>query len=644
MRSNQRSRDVAAVATTGPTVPPSSLLLFLITCFLIQQPCGAYSTNPTTNSNPATAAMVSATTEPYAHHRTRHSGSYSHSPSCPQQCNCLREHHPSSPPSLRMNCHDRNFSGIEIPINLTQLSFTAVNVTILHSGTFGNAALLRNITWQNSDIEQIDHDAFYKLQRLYVLDLRKNRLDTVHGKAFHPLSELKLLNLSWNMLHDLPENIFEGLDKLEELSLSHNELHVIPFQVFAPLKLLQFLDLSYNTIALIPDDFFSSNQHIISLYMQGNSLASLSSQSFACLTDLRTLDLSNNSLRNLPRNLFSGLRNLQYLHLGKNLLQQLSSNSFHGLDKLAWLNLSDNPLQYLPAKLFSPCSNLDTLIIANTELKVLLDSDFNGLANLKTLIINNNEYLREIDDHTLVHCSNLQHIDFSGNNLTKLPQSLSTLTNVQKLNLGRNPWTCDCRMLWFLRWSKNRTLVQNELLCASPSYINAKRSNMLHTLRGLNCKATRLLSSTPPHLYELGSDGLLECSFTGSPSPSITWITPMNLALHWNPNPTMPDEFSKHPYAHYSNLSVISVEDSARVQVLENGTLYIRNILRSDCGRYTCFATNPTANVTAHVVLSIDPITIYRIKIVSISVGAAAALAFLLVVLFIQLLLYLYNR
>lgn len=645
MRSNQRSRDVASVASTRPTsLSPSLLLLLITSCFLIHQPHVAYSTVPTTNYNPAATAMASATTVLHPHHRTRHSGSFSHSPPCPQQCTCLHEHHSSSPYLFGMSCHDRDFGGIEIPINLTQLSFAVVNITVLHSSTFGNATFLRNITWQNSSIAQIDHDTFCNLKRLYVLDLSKNRLETVHEKTFHPLPELKLLNLSWNMLRDLPENIFEGLEELEELSLSHNELHVITFQVFAPLKLLRLLDLSYNTVALIPDDFFLSNQHMTSLFMQGNNLASLSSQSFIGLNDLRILDLSNNTLRNLPRNLFGGLQNLQYLNLGKNIIQELSSNSFHGLDKLTWLNLSDNPLLCLPTKLFRPCSNLDTLIIANTQLKVLLSTDFSGLTNLKTLIVNNNVYLREIDDHTLVHCPNLQHIDFSGNNLTKLPQSLSTLSNVQKLNLGSNPWTCDCRMLWFLRWSKNLTLVHNELLCASPSYINAKRSNMLHTLRGLNCKAAKLVSFTPLHLYGLGSDALLECSFAGSPSPSITWITPLNLALHWNPNPTTPDEFSKHPYAHYSNLTVISDEDNARVQVLENGTLYIRNILRSDCGRYTCFATNPTANVTAYVVLSIDPVTIYHIKIVSILVGAATAVAFLFVTLLTQLLRHMYRR
>jgi Leucine-rich repeat (LRR) protein len=543
-----------------------------------------------------------------------------------------------------MNCHDWGFAGIDIPVNLTQLSFVGVNVTALNAATFGNATLLRNVTWQNSGIVQIDYDTFHSLKKLEKLDLSKNKLDAVATKTFHPISELKLLNLSQNMLHDLPENIFEGLGKLEELSLSHNQFHVIPFQVFAPLKLLRLIDLSYNTIALIPDDFFLPNTNLISLLMQGNNLASLSSKSFAGLSNLRTLDLSNNTLHNLPRNLFSGLKTLKYLNLGKNLLHELSSNTLYGLNNLGWLNLSHNPLHCLPTKLLSPCSNLDTLIIANTQLEELLDTDLQGLANLNTLIVNNNVYLREINDYTLVHCPNLNHIDFSGNNLTKLPQSLSTLANVRELNLGSNPWACDCRMLWFLQWSKNLTFPPNEMLCASPSYIDAKRSNMLRTLRGLYCKATRLVSSTPPLLYRLGSDALLECSFDGSPSPSVTWITPTNLILHWNPNPSTPDDFSKHPYAHYSNGTVVSAEDNARVQVLDNGTLYIHNILRSDCGRYTCFATNPTGNVTAYVTLSVDPITIYHIKIISILVGAASALAFLFATLLIQLLKYVYHR
>ncbi|KAJ9588997.1 hypothetical protein L9F63_017692, partial [Diploptera punctata] len=623
MKFNHGSRDVTTNASSRPPFLSSSLFLLLMTsCFIFQQPHVAYSSMPT---NPATTTLT------YPHHRTRHSH---YPPPCPQQCSCSH---------IAINCHDREFSDIEV-LNITVLQLITVNISKLSITTFKNATSLLNITWQNSSIHQIEPDTFSNLKNLQTLDLSRNKLQAMHWKTFHPLLELKLLNLSYNMLHDLPENIFEGLEKLEELSLSFNQLHVIPFQMFASIKHLQLLDLSYNTIALLPDESFLPNHNIINLFLQGNSLTDLSSNSFAGLTNLKTLDISNNSLQILPSKLFGGLKNLRYLHLGRNFITKLSDNSLQGLNKLSWLNLSDNPMQILPVKLLIFCSNLETLIITHTQIDILQDSSFRGLSKLKSLVINNNEHLREIYDYSLIHCPNLEYIDFSGNNLTKLPQSLSTLTKIKNLKLGNNPWSCDCRMLWFLKWRKNISVTHDELQCASPPYANGKHNNMLLTLRGLNCKDTQLVNTTPPLLYELGTDALLECSFTGSPSPSITWVTPTNLAFHWSPSPTSLNEFSKHPNAHYSNLTLISSDDSARFKVLENGTLYIQNVLRSDCGVYTCFASNPTGNVTAYVTLNVDPITIYRIKIVSILVGAASALAFLFATLLVQLVAYLYHR
>ena len=624
MKYIEGSRDVA---TTRSSFLSSSLFLFLITyCFIFQQPHVAYSIMPT---NPATTA-----TETFTHHRTRHSGSSPHySQTCPKQCSCSH---------LAIDCHDRELNGIEVLPNITQLAFAYVNTSTISLETLRNATSLINVTWVNSGIEQLGPETFSSLKKLQVLDLSRNKLHAMHWRCFHPLPELKLLNLSHNKLQDLPENIFEGLEELEELSLSHNELHVIPFQMFASLKRLQLLDLSYNTIALLPDDSFLPNQNIINLFLQGNLLTDLSSHSFSGLSNLKTLDLSNNSLRILPRNLFGGLKNLRYLNLGKNSITELSNNSLHGLNKVSSLNLSENPLSVLPSKLLSPCSNLETLIISGTLLQAVQDISLRGLSLLKTLTISNNDNLREIYDYSLTHCPNLEYIDFSGNNLTKIPQSLSTLPKIKILKLGNNPWYCDCRMLWFLKWSKNFSFAHNDLHCTSP-YTNGKL-DMFVTLRGLNCKATQLVSTTPPLLYQLGTDALLECSFTGSPSPSITWVTPTSLAFHWNPNPVLPHQFSSHPDAHYSNLMPLRSDNNARIKVLENGTLYIQNILRSDCGIYTCFASNPTANATAQVTLRVDPITIYNIKIVSILVGAASALAFLFATLLVQFIRYLYQR
>lgn len=47
-----------------------------------------------------------------------------------------------------------------------------------------------------------------------------------------------------------------------------------------------------------------------------------------------------------------------------------------------------------------------------------------------------------------------RHLDLSNNSLTTLPrETLSTAPLLESLVLQANPWSCDCRMNWFLTWS-----------------------------------------------------------------------------------------------------------------------------------------------------------------------------------------------
>lgn len=47
-----------------------------------------------------------------------------------------------------------------------------------------------------------------------------------------------------------------------------------------------------------------------------------------------------------------------------------------------------------------------------------------------------------------------RHLDLSNNSLTTLPRkTLQTAPLLESLVLQANPWSCDCRMNWFLPWS-----------------------------------------------------------------------------------------------------------------------------------------------------------------------------------------------
>lgn len=50
--------------------------------------------------------------------------------------------------------------------------------------------------------------------------------------------------------------------------------------------------------------------------------------------------------------------------------------------------------------------------------------------------------------------SSSRHLDLSNNSLTTLPrETLTTAPLLETLVLQANPWSCDCRLGWFIRWS-----------------------------------------------------------------------------------------------------------------------------------------------------------------------------------------------
>ncbi|KPJ12130.1 Leucine-rich repeat and immunoglobulin-like domain-containing nogo receptor-interacting protein 2 [Papilio machaon] len=533
---------------------------------------------------------------------------------CPTACTCT---------SARLQC-----SNLTIPGN-------HLNKTII--AKYGTE--LRNITWTDSTVQDLDQDLFLGLYKLEYIDLSRNEIQRAKDELFARLNNLVYLNLSRNKIDDIPRSTFKFLDNLEILDVSHNHLHVIPFQVFGPLTRLKYLDISHNKIATFLDYFFKPNRQLKQLFLNNNSLVEITSKALVNLKELEILDLSANKLDYIPKSILDHFEHLTDLNLSYNNFQNISYDAFKKLYKLKWLDMGGNRLKWLPAGLFQNNENLETFYLDNTQITVIQNTNFKGLINLQRLFLRDNRNLSEIERYVFEDTPDITHLDISGNDLTFLPLSLEKLDKLKTLKINKNPWACDCRMAWFAAWAeKRKDIIRSDLSCR-----RAYPGDMLRVLNDTNCKPPQLISSSPLALYRLQSEARLECKFDGNPAPSITWITPTRDVFHWNPNPLVPDLFRKHGTAHDQYYRPIDNERS-RVRVLEDGSLLITDIHREDTGTYICYATNPSANVTAEVILNIDPMTMFEIKIYSLICGAFCAALFLGMTLLIQAIRYIFYR
>lgn len=529
-------------------------------------------------------------------------------------------------------CQSVNLNDITIPHGITKLTLNNVTGTLNVNVT--------NLKWTES---RINLNLSIKQPRyLKQLILTNNDLSTLKTNQFQNYYNLNFMNLSYNKIDDLPRNVFANLS-LEYLDISHNLLPALPFQLFAQMQSLNVLDLSYNSIVTILDHFFKFNKRIEELLLNNNRIAKLTSNALADLSDLKRLDLSTNSLSSVSKGLFDSLNQLEYLNLANNPIVNIPSGTFRGLSSLTDLNLSGNKLKQLTYGIFHFSQNINTLTLDNTLIEVMHNSELLGLPRLRNLNVRNNELLKEMEGYVFQDTPELRNLNLSGNALTFLPHSLMNLTKLIALNIERNPWACDCRMFWFARWAEEKrsksNLTLSELTCGPHAYPN----DMLPTLNHLNCTEPHLIYKTPTNQYRLKTNALLECRYSANPPPSITWITPLREVYHWNPDPTIDDVFHKHPHAH-DKFMIPMRTIPPRIQVLDNGTLYIQNVTREDCGRYTCYASNPIANSTDDVLLHIDPTDWNNIRLYSIFVGVQCAAAFLAITLLVQLLRYILRK
>ncbi|OWF50284.1 leucine-rich repeat protein lrrA-like [Mizuhopecten yessoensis] len=286
------------------------------------------------------------------------------------------------------------------------------------------------------------------------------------------------IDLSSRDLQSLPEDILtSSSSQVTQLLLDYNDLESLPEHFSKYFPNLEVLSLTGNEITSLPV-FTGCVSCLRELYFNENCVTELC-ESICGLTNLQVLKATGNSLQALPENI-GELRNLQTLCLDDNKLESLPStlgllesleileleenkidhvnDGIGRLKCLRILNMCNNKLKAIP-EMLGDLNNLEAVDLSGNFLK-FLPSHFNSACRLKKLYADRNQLAEMPDwiedlyeavelslkdnkfhnepfsDRFGENCKKLKLLDFGGNFMTKLPDSIGKLRSLEKFFLG----------------------------------------------------------------------------------------------------------------------------------------------------------------------------------------------------------------
>ena len=306
-----------------------------------------------------------------------------------------------------------------------------------------NLPQLKVLKLDNNNLVNLTSDSFTGScsQTLLMLNLQSNKLTYISYDLFNSTLNLKYLDLRQNRLVQVSNDLFSSLAVLQILRLDDNAISTLPAGVFDPLVDLQTLDLSDNSITSLPAGVFASLGWLSTLDLSGNNISTLPVGVFATLGRLYTLDLSGNAIATLPVDVFASLGRLQTLDLSGNAIATLPVGVFATLGRLYTLDLSDNIIFILPVGVFASLGRLQTLDLSGNAVSTLPVGVFASLGQLINLDISGNT-ISTLHAHIFDHLNRLLILDLSNNKLRSLPGKLFLmLGKLISLNLSCNNLT-----------------------------------------------------------------------------------------------------------------------------------------------------------------------------------------------------------
>jgi leucine-rich repeat protein SHOC2 len=295
-----------------------------------------------------------------------------------------------------------------------------------------------------------------KLTNLTILQLGDNQLTSLPAEIGQ-LTNLTILNLGINELSELPTEIGQ-LTNLTRLGLTINKLTSIPPEIWQ-LTNLTSLRLDHNGLTSLPPEIRQLT-HLTNLDLDNNQLTSLPAE-IGQLTNLEYLEVINNQLTSIPAEI-GELTNLKFLFFDRNQINILPPE-IGRLTNLFTLGLFDNQLSSLIPEI-GFLINLDALYIASNNITKLPTSICNltvfhnvevqsditlacETTSQKDALISiysanpGNTLGWGVDNYPEVSFhdnGNPKVITMNNKNLTRIPESISSLSSLETFNVNNN--------------------------------------------------------------------------------------------------------------------------------------------------------------------------------------------------------------
>lgn len=433
-----------------------------------------------------------------------------------------------SPKLTTLDLSSNWFSGT-IPVEITQLT----ELTDLRLGrnpiegtipALGNLKKLTVLSVSVSSLTGPVPASIGQLQSLEAFDIGGTSIGGDLPQDFFTLSKLKRIYASGSNIGGKLSS-FAKLTNLETLSLNWTNV-TGPFPVeltqLSALKELQLNGLALGTS--IPPEIRNLTK-LTDLELRETQITSVPRE-LGDVTSLEALDLSGNQLTSLPP--LQKLENLKYAILSENQLgASVAAGTFSGLLNLIYLDLGANQLKgTVPAELLN-LPLLDSLILRENSFSAL--PPLGTATKLRLLDLLNNQITRFPDD--LANLKNLEYLNLSGNRLAGSPSAgaFSGLTKLNYLDLSSNQLDGSLPAELFLPSLEQLYLQDNRLSGAFPPVGPGSK------LRNLDLGANRI-SQFPSDLTALNALEILRLyanELTGTIPPAIggmTNLTELSLA------------------------------------------------------------------------------------------------------------------